>query len=1502
MKPSLQKISLIFFILFLGQYLSAQITGDNNQQRFEAAKVFAQLDQSGNYTEELSIADLNVLPMGLSRTLSNINYSVAVSSIVTLPDHVKLTVFGRVKLPQGETEGGDKILFFGAQDIKMSYDGNIIGEATLALFGDVNIPISGGSAMLTLKGSYDPNTGRGSSQTTLTMDCRGFKSLSIDALVEFPETLVRPVDGQGKTLPGKVSAGFKTLVNNWNDLLVDIKLPAFEIVGLDGFTFHSREAIFDFSDLRNDANIKYPQGYREKYLATGYENLWRGVYISNLRIDLPSQFASRDSSGKRIGFEARDMILDNNGISGLFSAINVLPIEKGSAGGWRFSVDRFSISLEANQLTGAGFGGSIGLPVAKTDIGYEAFISPDNEYFLKVNPMKGLRFDMLNAQAKLLPNSYIAMTVKDGQFRPETMLHGSLTIAARLGGPQDTASVAIAKFDSVTFRSMHLKTESPWFSVAQLGYSGEARIKGFPLSISKIELTSTGRQARLAFTTAFALGVDPFAMMADTRLAITSEMVEDKGHHKWQYKECTMSAITIDASVAEVFSIKGGVSIMNNDPVYGDGFAGDLTLTLDKVLSGTGVKTRAMFGYKDFRYWMVDGTVSFPAGIPVFPPVNLTGFGGGAYYRMKPDGKGSALPTGSAYVPDATVGLGLKAAVLFNVGDDKAVNGEAMFEIAFNHHGGVNFIGFFGQAKVLAEIPGAKNIEKFVGDKFKKIGELEKKFTGNNPDLVAQLEKYKLNEPEKAAAKVFEGSEKLGEAGFSAAIGIKYDFQANSLHANFDLYVNAAGGMLRGASSGNRAGWAVLHIDPSEWYMHMGTPDNPLGIKFNLAGLVKVETGSYFMMGHRLPGSPPPPPEVASILGVDAEKLNYMRDLNALGDGRGFAFGSNFKVETGDITFLILYANFKTGLGFDIMLKDYGENQCKGRTGVIGMDGWYANGQAYAYLQGELGVKVNLLFVKKKIPIIKGGAATLMQAKLPNPSWFAGYLGVQFELLGGLVRGKMRMKIELGEECEIVIPGGSPLDVEVIADVTPRNGSDKVDVFAAPQAAFNMRIGQAFEMEDDDGIKIYRLKLEEFSLTDGSKKIITGKEKWNMNNDMVSFYSHEILPPNAPLKAVVRVSFEERKGANWVTVYTGGKKAEERKEITFTTGTAPDVIPTHNVEYAYPVFDQNFYYPGESNKGYIQLKRGQSYLFTTDMAHRVRFIPISGSPQMVEFTYNSSSNRIEYAMPEINTGSRYTAEIVSFSKNAITSGDTDNRVALAGADGDNDVTIRSAQAGTEIRSDAGKTLLGYEFGTSKYRTFADKVNSIQKGSALWGKVHSQAINLQYSITGGEAFDLAELTGTEYTAGEPMVQAEAVLTDAYFTQKINPLMYRDYPQAPGISITHRSPLNELGVPPVKALKVGNSYLTDVEKGNFDKIAAQYFPYIYDLPRVYFDDFKDLENQAVNRYVYSPSANLLPLVRETFPFISKGDYRIKLQYVMPGNVKGTEAVFDYHNPIM
>jgi hypothetical protein len=1466
----------------------------------KAKSAFEALDKSGNYQAQLTMADLNNLPMGIKRTLGNVEYTVAVSGMRTGRDHAELTIYGRIKIPQDE----NRVLFFGASGVKFSYDGDFTGGATLLLLGDVTIPVNGNQAALILHGGFDNTTGQGIEQTCFAMDCGGFKELKIVADVVFPESLIRKVDDKGVPVTGKdakgnplgrVSGSFTTVASDWNDILVSLSLPRFEISGLDGFIFDIKNAVFDFSDMRNERGVKFPDGYESEYLIPGQANMWRGVYISELSVILPRQFAEQNSD-RRTSFAATDMLLDNNGISGLFAGRDILSFDRGSAGGWKFSVREFSMEIRANQLVGAGFSGSIGLPVSEvSELGYTAFISPGNEYMLKVNPAKAVSFDIWAATAKIEADSYVKLTVTDGKFVPEAMLNGSLSISATSDA---SSSASLAKLDDIKFTGMHLQTVAPYFSVKSLGCEGGVSLKGFPLSISKLGLTTGNGEAKLGFDAKLALAGDKVPVMAQTRL----EIVHSVGAGgNWKYKKLDVSQIVVDATMAEVFSLKGSLTLLNNDPTYGNGFAGAINLKVTKGIE-LGVDVRAIFGNKDYRYWFVDGLADFPTGIPVFPPaVQLTGFGGGAYYQMKPDGTGGS-PTGSQYIPDNKYGLGLKASVLLNIGKKGLVDGEASFEIAFNKNGGVNFISFFGQAKFLGEIPGkSKNA---VAEKFRGTAKKEANYT---PE---ELEKMKQNDPNTASKNLFPSTERLGEAGLLAAMGIRYDFTNKSLHATFDLYINAVNGMLRGVGSGNKAGGAVFHVEPDKWYLHMGTPTNQMGVEFNLANLISMKTQSYFMAGHDIPGSPPPPQQVANILGVDTSKLNYMRDMNALGDGRGFAFGSSLSISTGDITFLILYANFQAGLGFDIMLKDYGNAHCEGRSGTIGIDGWYANGQAYAYLQGELGVKVNLLFIKKKIPVIKGAAATLVQAKLPNPSWFAGYLGVKLDLLGGLISGRMNMHISLGEECRIVMPASRLLEMEIIGDITPNDRMSDVDVFTSPQAAFNMNMEKTFTMDDDTGAKSYRIKLDEFSITQGGTPL-TGKLTWNSTKNVVSFYPNDILPSQKELKAVVRIAFEEYKNGYWLRVKENNKELTESREITFTTGVAPDIIPMQNILYTYPVIDQKFFLTGETNEAYVQLKQGQPYLFTNEMRHEIHIVKANGETRQIPFKYNSADRRIEYSMPTIDKSSAYTFNLLSFALASETGQDTERRktVELETEDRENnDVTVRDAQAGETIRGDAGKSLLSYGFASSAYSTFKDKVENVKKTNPyVWRygeHEHEQNMGtdyyLQYNIAKGEPFDVAELVGTSWSGNKSLVDAYATLIDNYYQVQVKPLVYAKYP-LDGMTFTHRNPA-VFGVPPARALMILSAYLTQIEQGIMNDVAASVFPYRYDLQRAYHMDFLNLREQVVGRYVNSPEYSKYNYLMEaSFSRIFSGEYEIELRYRFPNGKQGSAGKFTYLNAV-
>jgi hypothetical protein len=1477
-----KKLHLFIYIFFVIS-VSAQAQTASPKILQNIQQTFAELEANGNFGESLNQLNLNNLPAGLKKTVANMDVTLAVSKGEVFTTYTALDVYLRIALPERQT------LFFAGKDIKLSHSGDIIGDAKVTLLDSVEIPLSGGNTILRLLGNFDKYSGQSQDLTYASIDCNGFKYLSISAEVELSPNLCQAVDNAGNPSPNeRVKGSFKTTVSNWNDITAQVSFPPFMLNGLDDFIWTAKQATFDFSDLQTPQGI-FPDSYRQ-YLIPGQENLWRGIYIKELSITLPPQFSKKD--GKRTRFDAQNMLIDDNGVTGTFGVnAELLSINDGDASGWAFSLERFALTLLANNLEGAEFAGQIGLPVSeKTTLGYTGLIGADNRYALQVKTVDNLSFDFLGATAELDPNSYVLFTVDDKKFRPEAMLHGRMGVKVKMK-PDDSKDIAELK--EIEFRSMHLKTEQPYLTVEYCGYKGEVKIMNFPLSVSDIALTANEQEVSLGFNAQVTLG-DVFK--GETRLKIVGAIDTEERHH-WRYDHVEISEIIVDAEIAETFYLKGEVNILREDPVYGDAFKGDIEMGFNKVLTGLKVNVRAMFGRTDFQYWFVDGIAQIPGGIPVFPSFFLNGFGGGVSYKMKPDmSKSGGSSTEITYVPDANTTLGIKASTLFAVVKKEVVQGEATFELMFNNKGGLSYSGLYGYAKFAGEIPGLENFQDAVGDKYKAI--LEKEKALSDQIGLDKLKQQRQQSPNEAAAAITDNSKVQGENGIMATAGIQFNFAENSFHSSFELYVNMSGGFLKGAGQNNKAGFAVIHIDPNQWYAHMGTPTDRIGLKLGV-GSVNVETGSYLMAGTNIPSAPGLPQQVASILNENPVNLDYMNNLNALGEGKGFAFGSNFSISTGDLTFLILYANFSMGMGFDVLLKDYGETQCKGHSGAIGLDGWYANGQAYAYMHGELGVQVNLMFVKGRFPIISTDIAALMQAKLPNPTSFKTYLAAKAEILGGLVKVNCKFKMVLGDECELLIPGGSPLDMAIINDFSPTDRSGEISVFTVPQVTFNVAVEKSFTTQDDDGEKIYRVKLESFTLNNDNNTVI-GNWKLNSDKDAALFYSHEVLPPQKTITATVTVIFEEWKGGRWNEVYTSGQKARESKTITFTTSDAPKYIPEENIVYSYPVIDQRYYLKNESNKGSIQLNMGQSYLFPTGMKNQVVY-ESNGTKRTVDVTYNADTKRVEYTIPPINNKTAYSIKIIAYSANEQISESgkaTTEHILADNADlGTIDVNKKQAVSGT--RSDVGNVLLSYNFATSAYSTLSDKINAIRKNDAIVEKISPDVLVFKYETKEMEPFEVADLVGSARSGNTPLIQASARLDDYLYTQKVQPLIYKDYPVSGQFRVT-RPDAETIGVPPAKAISVISTYLTKIENNDFSGEAKTLFPFRYDLPIYYKADLIDLQSQVINNTLAnSGSAEYRKWAAATFPFISAGNYRITLQYVTPNGTKGTSAEFGYKN---
>ncbi|WP_108808738.1 hypothetical protein [Aquimarina spinulae] len=1491
-----------------------------NTSRTIAKKWFEKIEKLGTWISSFATSNSQALPVGIKKEINGVEYQLGFIKAKFTKDYTELTVFARAILPQTDEKGNPIDLYFGADNIKLSHQGGIIGEAKLVLLGDMFIPFNAGNWLLTLKGGLDYTTGAIDNKTFVVIDCDGVKEMGIAGEVQFSRNLILPVDEKGNSLadtrtyigadnkttqiPNRVTGTFKTTASDWNDLIVNINLSPFVLVSQpDKFVFSANQAVFDFSDLRTE-NVDFPQYYFDEGLLLPDIESWRGIYIASLQVGLPKEFKTKQSisANSRVQFEAANLLIDSYGVSGYFTAKNLFTIDSGrtsTSKSWAYSINKIGIDIASSQLIGADFEGEIQLPISaakenkntKNGLTYKGIISED-EYSLTVSAIDTLDFDIFSAKAELLPNSSVELRVVEGSFRPKAILNGSMSIAANqktsLSNSGAGSTSKTVDFKGIEFQNLILQTESPVIQVDYLGYTGSVALANFPVSINNIAFNSNDNEAGIEFDLRVNLmGKGSKGFSADTRLGIYGKYREEEYRQQWKYDRIELSRINLEANLGAI-QLKGTLELMDDDPEYGDGFSADVEGTFG---SFGPITSKAIFGKKDFRYWYVDAAIyglKIQAG-----PLQINGFAGGAFYKMsrKPTTGSSFSPSGLSYIPDENINLGVKAMALGAIGDESAMAISAGFEIEFNGSAGVNRLGFFGEAQVMKAFDFSNPVNKLK----EKLGQL-----ANNELVQGALDTKSGKTFLQKASEEYE-TEIVGEAAISAKLGMDFDFVNDSFHATLDLYVDVAGGVIEGRASNGRAGYGVVHVSPDEWYVHMGTPTDRLGLKMNV-GPISLETGGYFMMGDNIPSSPPPPPIVASILGIDANSLDHGRDEGSLGQGRGFAFGADFKVDTGDLRFLILYARFQAGVGFDLMLKDYGNARCVNTGDEVGINGWYANGQAYAYLQGELGIRIKLFFKKKKIPIIKGSAAILMQGKGPNPYWFKGYAGGKYSLLGGFIKGKYRFKITIGEECEF--DNASPLGgLKMITDLTPKDGGSDVDVFASPQATFALKVNEPIVLPEDDGDKTYKVILEKFTLTDELGAEIVGKLEWGLYKDRATFVSDDILPPETKLKASVEVSFQEKINGVFQTILENGQKAIEIEERTFVTGNAPNNIPLSNILYSYPVVDQQLFYFGEYPNGYIQLKRGQDYLFDDKQwKSTLRYIDENGSQDEFDFGYSNADNKITYKLPRVSRDTKYQMSIVSTSKGADGGTKDQEETKITNFDDQNTLSITSNIAQNVFR-EGEIDRLTYDFKTSTYKTFKNKVNSIDINNNSYEKINSLVINLVSRIDTHEGFDLVELHGNKFSQNTPLVVVESDLKDSYFNRDINPVLYQKYPEGSKFSTSVKRDYSIYGYVPKKAVPIIGSYLTSLENNIDIDFRATSFPFRYNLAQVYYQDFENIQDAVRLSYVrgLGTTPQELSILSEYFKFISYGKYTINLKYTLPGGIKGTSATYKYTNPI-
>ncbi|MFO8002403.1 MAG: hypothetical protein R6U46_14280, partial [Marinilabilia sp.] len=1378
-----------------------------NEHRFDA--ILEKVKEEDRFVEQLDSSSFFTLPVGMS--MADGAFALVVYESRVYSDHALFNAFLYITNPLD----GEKIRFH-ARDVRYSFSGGV-ESFRLELMNPVSAGLFKGGSLNWNEGSY------------AEWGCNGLDHVGLNGNLALDSSRFVRVDRYSGEEQGPINIDFFTTFSDLDDIIIDISVPTFKLKGFDDVYFEFNNALLDCSDRRNSPHFALPMDY-----PGGFEGekkpLWRGIFVTEATVFLSSKF-SREGRERPVSFTANDLLIDDNGFTGMMTARGILSSESGNLGDWPFSIDELSLGFMTGSFELFGFNGQLQFPGSDTFIDYEAFLDQDGSYHFGISPVENVDFNAFSATLELYASSRIDVSAVNGKFKPTAMLDGSMTFSCK----QKDADNKMVSVPGVEFQGMRISAASPHFDVEYLSVDGigTSSLAQFPLTIDNIAYRKQGELSGFAFDVKANLSpVDGCAIKGEGNFKVLADLSGEK----WQYKRLDVGGFAVDSKKKGAFSFHGSLELFDDDPTYGDGFFGNLEASFggtidsegdeDESGGGTSIKVAGMFGRGDYgRYYFVDAFVALGenAGIPAGPFI-INGFGGGLSYGMKrtsgeaaSGGTSVTSLSGVRYLPARRSGLSISAALQAGIVNESMLKSKLHFGINFSRHGGIEKVRFKGEAIMMESIPGmSANEMKAMSGKVAGGGDVA---LGTTPPMKAEVRILKDN-------------------------------RNDTFDADMEVWVNIAGA-IKGIGNNNRAGWASFHHEPDEWHLYVGTPTDPVGLDY--IGL--AESRSYFMAGHDLPSAMLMNKKVLDILNMTQQDFNGQREENNLIKGDGLAFGSHLDISTGDVTFLIFYGAFDIGTGFDAMLLDRGEQaRCVGRSGQPGIDGWFAKGQAYGYFSGKIGIKVPVFGNTKKFDIINVQTAAALRLEGPNPTWMKGVVGGRYNILGGMVKGNCRFEVTAGEKCELKTGPEELSDMTIIGGLTPTDGAEGVGIFTLPQAVFNVPVDKKLKIsEDEDLTREFRVNLHEYSVSQGGEKQ-EGKIEWNSEKNTLAFTPSTIFDPQTEYQVSVKVSFDEKINGRWQQYKDdNGDLYIESKEMTFETGELPDEIPSEYVDVTYPVDRMTNFYKKEHPTAYIDFKSDLAPFFRNvdGWEQKARWVPVNGGkPIYSEFTYKPDNGEVVTDVPSgLVNETMYRFELVNIplSDNNEVDRNVSEEAERALAQNDSsytDVTTREAEGSISEKEE--KVFYSIDFRSSKYDKFLDKIPGNELNVRFLFN-YSAGIDFPgATIKDSELFDGPEIMGGD--GFDPLIRGSAQLSEAgWYQQHIYPLLYEDYPWH-NQAVVDRDE-SEYGMPPqhpVDIWQVDFDYTltdTDIETGTLSN-EPEIAHFLYVLPKVWATDFSEI----------------------------------------------------------
>ncbi|HEY4784891.1 MAG TPA: hypothetical protein VIH57_02530, partial [Bacteroidales bacterium] len=712
---------------------------------------------------------------------------------------------------------------------------------------------------------------------------------------------------------------------------------------------------------------------------------------------------------------------------------------------------------------------------------------------------------------------------------------------------------------------------------------------GFPVSITNVKPEFKGSSVGIDFDLNISLA-DIAALPKGTfSLGVIGDLSMTNGRPSWGNPHLEVNHIKVSGPLGPL-DLDGQIDFFDKDPKYGNGIRGSIDVKLSLGVTKIDINSHIMFGNTTFNYWYVDLNYLQSIGIPIVPPVAMFGLGGGVYYNMS------------------------KAQ---DISPDALLKGTTNDLNRYTPQSGI--IGF--KASIVV---GVGN-----GTPFHAKGTLSMEFTSNFGVKSVDLDVD--------AAMMANVTDDDNSAPINGHGHIGYDFVQKIFDAGVGLNVNYK--VITGS------GWLALNINGSngEWYFKLGEPENRVNV--NVLDLVTLN--AYFMMGSNIPGMPDPPSEIMQYF----PSYKGSRDNSIVSNtvAPGFAFGAGLQYGPVDLTFLIFYMHFSAGMGFDVNLRQYSQG-CDGSSNLPGINGWYANGQFYAWADFSFGLNVDVWFYSGKIDVAELQAAALFKAGLINPSWFEGWLYGHYDVLDGLISGTMNFHVSVGNKC---VPAGNPLgsDMPIISQLSPGDGDKDISIAENPEVAFNYPVDNDFQVTNtndngDEVLNTIHIDMTDFTIRRASDNAVVADIHNNQNLSfteemkLATLYTQNAFDPQTNYTVTVSVSAYQVVNGNKQLIIYKNQPVQETKTISFKTGDCMHRLDENakTLLGSYPFKNQRYFLQKEQTTGFIQLDKNYPCLLNDPSYDLLAQFVSYQSPSQTsvqEVKVGQNGNQLTFPIPSL---------------------------------------------------------------------------------------------------------------------------------------------------------------------------------------------------------------------------------------------------------------------------